>query len=43
MHSAAAEAQIACFFCFLLMTPDGASIEQVSHGTAEARPMAGGK
>jgi hypothetical protein len=36
-------AQIACFFCLLLMTPDGASIEQASHGTAEARPIADGK
>lgn len=36
-------AQIACFFCLLLMTPDGASIEQASHGAAEAQPIAGGK
>lgn len=37
------KAPIACFFCLLLMTPDGASIEQASHGTTGFRPIAGGK
>lgn len=36
-------AQIACFFCLLLMTPDGASIKQASHGAADLRPIAGEK
>lgn len=43
MHSALQKAQIACFFCLLLMTPDGASIEQASHGTAGFWPIAGRK
>lgn len=40
MHSALQRAQVACLFCFLLMTPDGSWIEQVSHSTAGFRPMA---